>query len=103
MKIYFGSQERDSVLDDDGMFYTASEPEYYFYYGVEFGSNPGGVNEVMIFDGCDRTVPIDIESVPALIEALERCCAMHQQLEEAEELKSNLEDDNCEDTIIFND
>jgi len=103
MKIYFGSQERDSVLDDDGMFYTASEPEYYFYYGVEFGSNPGGVNEVMIFDGCDRTVPIDIESVPALIEALQRCYDMHQQLEEAEELKVSLEDDNHEESIVFED
>jgi hypothetical protein len=34
MKIYFGSQQKDTVLDSDGMFYTASEPEYYFYYGV---------------------------------------------------------------------
>jgi hypothetical protein len=103
MKIYFGSQERDSVLDDDGMFYTASEPEYYFYYGVEFGSNPGGVNEVMIFDGCDRTVPIDIESVPDLIEALQRCYDMHQQLEHAEKLTANLEDDNYEESIIIDD
>jgi hypothetical protein len=103
MKIYFGSQEQDSVLDDDGMFYTSTEPDHYFYYGVEFGSNPGGVNEVTIFDGCERTVPIDIESIPALIEALQRCYSMHEQLEEAEQLKLNLEDDNYEESIVFED
>ena len=103
MKIYFGSQDRDTVLDDDGMFSTDSEPDFCFYYGVEFGSNAGGINEVAIFDGCERIVPIDVESVPALIEALERCYQIHTQLEEAEELKSNLEDDNYEESIVFND
>jgi hypothetical protein len=103
MKIYFGSQERDSVLDDDGMFNTDSEPDFCFYYGVEFGSNAGGINEVLIFDGCDRTIPIDIESVPALIEALQRCYDIHHQLEEAEELKANLENNNHEESIIFED
>jgi hypothetical protein len=103
MKIYFGSQERDTVLDDDGMFYTSTEPDHYFYYGVEFGTNAGGANEIAIFDGCERTVPIDIESVPALIEALQRCFNIHQQLEEAEELKLNLEDDNHEESIVFED
>jgi hypothetical protein len=103
MKIYFGSQERDTVLDTDGMFSTDSEPDFCFYYGVEFGSNPGGINEVVIFDGCERSVPVDIESVPALIEALQRCYDSNQQIEEAEELKLNLEDDNYEESIVFND
>jgi hypothetical protein len=103
MKIYFGSQERDTVFDDDGMFYTSSEPDHYFYYGVEFGSNAGGINEVAIFDGCERSVPVDIESIPALIEALQRCYDMHQQLEEAEELKINLENDDYEESVVFED
>jgi hypothetical protein len=103
MKIYFGSQDKDTVLDDDGMFNTPTEPDFCFYYGVEFGSNAGGINEVVIFDGCERTVPIDVESVPALIDALQRCYDIHQQLEEAEELKINLEDDNYEESIVFND
>jgi hypothetical protein len=103
MKIYFGSQEKDSVLDTDGMFQTESEPDFCFYYGLEFGSNAGGTNEVVIFDGCERTIPVDIESVPTLIEALQRCYDMHQQLEHAEQLKLNLEDDNYEESIIFDD
>jgi hypothetical protein len=103
MKIYFGSQEKDVVLDTDGMFYTEAEPDFYFYYGLEFGTNPGGTNEVMIFDGCERAVPVDIESVPALIEALQRCYDMHQQIEHAEQLKLNIEDDNYETAIVFDD
>jgi hypothetical protein len=101
MKIYFGSQEKDVVLDTDGMFHTESEPDFYFYYGVEFGSNPGGINEVVIFDGCERSVPIDTESIPALIDALQRCYDINQQIEEAEELKVSVEDDNYEESIVF--
>jgi hypothetical protein len=103
MKIYFGSQHKDVVFDTDGMFHSEAEPDFYFYYGLEFGSNAGGIDEVLIFDGCDRTVPIDIESVPDLIEALQHCYAMHQQLEHAEKLKANLEDDNYEESIIIDD
>jgi hypothetical protein len=103
MKIYFGSQHKDVVFDTDGMFHSEAEPDFYFYYGLEFGSNAGGIDEVLIFDGCDRTVPIDIESVPDLIEALQYCYDMHQQLEHAEKLKANLEDDNYEESIIIDD
>lgn len=103
MKIYFGSQHKDVVFDTDGMFSSKTDSDYYFYYGVEFGTNPGGVNEVSIFDGCDRKVPVDIESVPELIEALQRCYNIHEKLEEAEELKLNLEDNNYEDSIVFDD
>jgi hypothetical protein len=103
MKIYFGSQNKETVLDIDGMFHTSTEPDFYFYYGVEFGTNPGGDNEVMIFDGCDRRIPVDIESIPEFIEALQRCYDIHTQIEEAEELKLNLEDDNYEESIVFND
>jgi len=103
MKIYFGSQHKDVVFDTNGMFYTITEPDFYFYYGLEFGSNPGSTDEVLIFDGCERKIPVDIESVPALIEALQHCYDMHQQLEDAEELKLNLEDSNHEESIIFDD
>lgn len=103
MIIYFGSQHKDVVFDTDGMFHSKTDPDFYFYYGVEFGTNPGGTNEVLLFDGCERNVPVDIESVPALIEALERCYDMHQQLEHAETLKANLEDDNYEQSVILDD
>jgi hypothetical protein len=103
MKIYFGSQHKDVVFDTAGMFHTETEPDFYFYYGVEFGSNPGDINEVLLFDGCERKIPVDIESVPELIEALQRCYDIHQQLEHAEELKSNLESDFYEESIIFDD
>jgi len=103
MKIYFGSQHKDVVFDTDGMFHSETDPDFYFYYGVEFGSNSGGIDEVLIFDGCERNIPIDINSVPALIEALQRYYDMHEQLEDAETLTANLEDDNYEESIIIDD
>ena len=101
MKIYFGSQHKDVVFDTDGMFHSEAEPDFYFYYGIEFGSNVGGIDEVLIFDGCERKIPVDINSVPALIEALQRCYDMHEQLEDAEMLKANLEDDNYQESVIL--
>jgi len=103
MKIYFGSQHKDVVFDTDGMFHTKTEPDFYFYYGLEFGSNSGSTDEVLIFDGCERKIPVDIKSVPALIEALQRCYDMHEQLEDAEQVKLNLESDFYEESIIFDD
>lgn len=38
---------------------------------VEVGSNPGGIDDVIIGDAIGRSVPVDVESIPQLIEILE--------------------------------
>jgi hypothetical protein len=77
MQIYFGAVPQDEVFDSDAMFVSDKDDDNYFYYGIEFGSNPGGREEVLVYDGLDRCVPVDIESVPAMIKALETAYMLH--------------------------
>lgn len=77
MQIYFGAVPQDEVFDTDAMFASDQDDDHLFYYGVEYGSNPGGTDEVLVYDGLDRYVPVDIESVPALIEALKLAYTLH--------------------------
>lgn len=80
MKLYFGAHTFSDLYDTNGMFASPDTPDHLFYYGVEYGSNPGGLDEISIFDGCDRSVPIDMEALPALIEALNRVYITHRAL-----------------------
>lgn len=80
MKIYF-NQVPDSdveVFGDDGLF-GPNDNDNFFYNYVEYGSNPGGLDEVAIVDGCDRMVPLNMEAIPDLILALEKFYSLHIQ------------------------
>ena len=77
MQIYFGAVPQAEVFDTDAMFVSDKDDDNYFYYGIEFGSNPGGREEILVYDGLDRCVPVDIESVPAMIKALETVYMLH--------------------------
>ena len=86
MRIYFGeASERDvedfgtdGLLENRGQFYAHS---------VEFGSNMGGVEDIMLQDGCGRQVPVAVEHIPALMKALMECYTIAQDIREAEELR----------------
>jgi hypothetical protein len=73
MRIYFGKAEYDTnndyPLEFEGAFKHRNE---YFWFYLEYGTNPGGLDEVSITDGCNRIMPISIEHVGELIDALER-------------------------------
>lgn len=79
MQIYFGAVPQDDVFDADAMFVSDKDNDNYFYYGIELGSNPGGLDEVLVYDGLDRYVPVDIESIPAMIKALETAYDLAKQ------------------------
>jgi len=74
MKIYFSKVPASDVdnFGDEGLF-GPNESGDFFYNQVEFGTNPGGTDEVAISDGCERYMPISIESIPDLIVVLEEC------------------------------
>ena len=86
MKIYFGDANDDIFAD--GLF-TVSENQ--FYYGVEHGTNPGGLEEVSIFDGCKRSVPLHIEAIPELIAALQEVLTVNAAVKRAQELTERAE------------
>ena len=73
MKIYFNQAEQMhlDLFGDEGMF-VANDNKYY-YNGVEFGTNPGGLDEVRIFDTCGRSIPISVEGIEGLVAALQHC------------------------------
>jgi hypothetical protein len=77
MKIYFNQVPDSDVqfFDGSGLF-GPNDYGNFFYNYVEYGSNPGGLEEVMIVDGCDREIPVNMEAVPDLIRALEKSYEM---------------------------
>lgn len=94
MIIYFGAENVSDAMDPTSMFTCPGIKNELFYYGVEFGSNPGGTDEVRIFDGCNRFIPIDMTSVEPMIKALERILVNYHALEVAKEIKENVENPN---------
>ena len=86
MKIYFGDANED--LFADGLFAVG---ENQFYYGVEHGTNPGGLDEVSIFDGCQRSIPIHMEAIPELIAALQEVLTVGEAVKRAKELTERAE------------
>jgi hypothetical protein len=89
MKLYFGAHLFSELYDTEGMFASPDAPEHLFYYGVEYGSNPGGLDEVRIFDGCDRSIPVDMEALPAMVEALNRVYITYRALMIAKEMEED--------------
>jgi hypothetical protein len=86
MKIYFGDANND--LFSDGLFELNSNQ---YYYGVEHGTNAGGLDEVVIFDGCKRKLPIHTEAIPELIAALQEVQKIGEAARRATELTERAE------------
>lgn len=94
MKIYFGKADPHdvSMFGDEGMFAVTRNGEtQWFYQGVEHGTNAGGLDEVRIFDGCERSIPISIDQIPELVEALNYCYNNYQSINRGSELAERLE------------
>ena len=96
MNIYFSEVTKDDIESwgDEGTFVTKDHDGEvrYFYNGVEHGTNPGGIEEVRIFDGCNRSIPISVDNIPDLIAALTFCYDNVQKIEQAKQLEHEL---NC--------
>jgi hypothetical protein len=86
MKIYFGDANED--LFADGLFELNGNQ---YYYGVEHGTNPGGMDEVSIFDGCNRFLPVHMEAIPELIAALQEVQMIQEAVSRARDLTERAE------------
>lgn len=89
MKIYFGQTSpdefgTDGLLEHDGDYYSGA---------VEFGTNPGGIEDVMIMDGCGRRVPISIEHANILAVALKECANIKAEIDYIENLEDKVYSD----------
>ena len=94
MNIYFSEASIEDIesFGDEGTFIAmdANDEPRYFYNGVEHGTNPGGIEEVRIYDGCNRSIPISVDNIPELIEALQFCLQNVDKIKEAERLEHEL-------------
>lgn len=101
MQIYFGALPfNDEFMSPEGMLFSGECDTHAFYYGVEYGSNAGGTDEVLIYDGLDRSIPVDVESVPAMIKALETAYGMYKAIKAAEVITSEVEKYDSEAHVI---
>ena len=91
MIIYFSRCPEHDVdfFGDDGLFMVGNE---YFYNGVEHGTNPGGIEEVRIFDGCNRSIPISVDQIPHLVKALTDCYNNYENIQRANKLETTIND-----------
>jgi hypothetical protein len=105
MKIYFGQVSQDDVdaFGEDGLIGPDSNGNFYGQY-VEYGTNPGGLDEIVIADGCNRMVPITIESLTDLIVALQDIQEANAKIAQAKKLKKHMKSDGIkyvEDEEVF--
>lgn len=87
MKINFAQVPHDDVdtFGDEGLFGPDHEGNFYYNY-VEFGTNPGGTDEVAIVDGCGRFMPIAVENIPELIRVLREINSLSFQIRSTQEV-----------------
>lgn len=85
MNIYFGRAPEDEFDFSDLFEIERNGETEHYYQAVEFGTNPGGTDEVRIYDTCNRSVPISVDTIPELVEALNHCYNMHKRFIKAKE------------------
>jgi len=84
MKIYFHEANLDEYTDAEDVF-TAPELDKHYWQYIEYGTNPGGLEEFAIYDTVGRFIPIDIEAINDLIQALYRVKELHNSITNGEQ------------------
>jgi hypothetical protein len=94
MKINFAQVPHEDIdmFGEDNLFGPDESGEFYYNF-VEYGTNPGGTDEVAIHDGCDRYMPISMDHVPELIQALAECYKIYIGLKHSERIQELVESD----------
>jgi len=92
MKINFAQVSNHDVdmFGEDNLFGPNEQGDFFYNY-VEYGTNPGGTDEVAIVDGCNRFMPIAMEHIPDLVTALTECYKIYLELTSAENTKEYVE------------
>jgi len=93
MQIFFSETNLNSNIEDEdtsGTFSVVDDNDNtrYFYAGVEYGEC---FDDLTIFDGCGRKVPISVDDVPSLVLALNKCYSNYRELKKARELEVTIQ------------
>lgn len=94
MKINFAQVTAADVdmFGEQGLFGPDVRGNFY-YNQLEYGTNFGGTDEVAITDGCERYMPIAVDSIPELIVALEEVLRIAGEIKFAKEITTYVESD----------
>lgn len=95
MQFYFGRVAAEATNFDLTPYFTSKDNsgnKIQFWYGVEFGSGPEGRCGITIYDTINRAIPIDIDSVPELILALQDVLDFQEQVEASLQFIKQVED-----------
>lgn len=102
MQIYFGQVPETACSPDDTVFVIKDDnyldPQA-FYYALEYGSGPGGTDDIMIYDTVGRRVPIDVNSIPELMLALEEVLKISETIANGEKLSKQVADESFSITV----
>lgn len=92
MKFYFGEVPEQDVdnFGAQGLYYNEDK---FYYFCVEFGTNPGGLEEVSIRDTCGRMVPVAMEFVGELTAILVECNNIASEIQSGKYLADSMLDD----------
>lgn len=88
MKAYFSKHDNEFYLDNSFEYDGA-----HFENCVEFGSNPGGLDEFVISDATGRSIPLCIEDIDDLINILEHIKISSCQIDHYEQVINNILND----------
>lgn len=90
MKIYFGKSDDTITFGTDGLL----EHDGDYYSGVvEFGSNPGGIEDVLIQDGCGRRIPVSVDHLFELCTILSEFSNIRGEIARGQEMQEYVESD----------
>jgi hypothetical protein len=92
MKINFAQVPHADIdtFGDEGLFGPDVAGNFY-YNQLEYGTNPGGTDEVAITDGCERYMPISVNNIPELILALQEALRIANEIKFAKEITTYVE------------
>lgn len=101
MKFYFGQVPQQDVdnFGTEGLYYNEGN---YYYYQVEFGTNPGGLDDVVLRDTAGRMVPVAAEHLCELATIAVECNNICAEVETALNLIEDLQHMESTATVVGN-
>lgn len=102
MKFYFGQVPNSDIenFGAEGLYYNEGE---FYYYCVEFGTNPGGLEDIVLRDTVGRMVPVATEHLRELATVLVECNNMCAEIQGARELIEDLQDMEATASVVGTD
>lgn len=96
MQIYFGRVPHNEVSAEYDYFAHEDSlgDQTHYWYGVEYGTGPEGVDGITIYDSVNRSIPIDIDSVSELILALQEVLVWQQDFEDYKSIAKKITNEN---------